>query len=154
MSIEYRLGKTNSGRYHQLESDESAETIIKNMSMFGFGDCINFGRKNKDGLTFGSDWGLGNIGCFRELQPYTRLADMSKQDVRRLAARMYELIYMTFGGNERYNVEPQIDETKQEYQQILEELITLQETQKRLIASGEVVFPEISAEELAWQDLW
>ena len=154
MGIEYRLGKTNSGKYQQLEVGEGAEAIVKDMSMIGFGDCISFRKKNRDGSTFGSDWGLGNIGCFRELQSYTRLTDVPQQDLKRLATRMYELLFMRSRGNKRYKVEPRIEETKPKYKQILEELTTLQETEKRLLASGKVVFPEISAEELAWQDLW
>ncbi len=153
MSIEYKLGKTNSEKYQQLKCGENSEAIVKDMSMYGFGDCIIFSRKGKGDLIFGSTWGLGNLGCFRELRPYTRLVNMPKQDVRRLAVRMYELLYMDIKAR-RKNVEPQVDKSKPEYQQILEELATLQETQKKLIASGEIVFPQISYDELAFEDLW
>jgi len=152
MSIEYRSERTNSEQ--RLKCDEEAEAIVRDMGIHGFGDCISFRRKNSDGSTFGSHWGLGNIGCFRELQPYTRLIDMPQQDVEKLATRVYELLFMESDEDKIYGVEPQIDRTEPKYQQILEELATLQRTEEELIVSGKIVFPSISAEELAWQGLW
>jgi len=154
MGIEYNLGRTSSGKYQQLECGEGEDAIVRDLSMLGFGDCISFEKKNKDGSMFGSCWGLGNIGCFREMRSCARLSDMFEKDLERLGTRMYELLYMKNRGEEKYGVEPRFDKAEVKYRQIVGELMSLQGAQKRLVDSGEIVFSGVSDEELANVDLW
>lgn len=150
MNPEYVLGK--SGKYPQLECNDA---IVKCLAVYGFGDCIDFCKHNKDGSTFGSNFGLGNIGCYSELKPYTRLMDVPRQDVKKLAARIFETLYMKRRKDEVvYAVPPKVNPDNRRYKQILEELIALQRTEGRLVASKQLVFPEISDEEEACRDLW
>jgi hypothetical protein len=154
MNIEYTLGKTNSRKYQQLACNKP-DTLVKDLRMFGFGDTVNFSKKNNDGSTYGTGWGTNNLSCFSEFKrAYTRLMDMPLQDVKMLAKRMYELLFQGPKGDERYRVAPTIDETKPKYQQMLKELTLLQATQRALSVSGQIVFPEISNEELKWIDHW
>jgi hypothetical protein len=152
MVTEYNLGKTNSGK-PSITCNDNTDSIIKDLSMYGFGDCISF-YVNGPGSIYGSDWGLNNLGCFKELRNYERLSDMPHQSVEYLAKRIYELLFMKNPSDERYQVKPIVDTKDVRYIQILEELKTLQKMQKEMVSSGKVVFPEISSEELAWADLW
>jgi hypothetical protein len=144
MRIEYKLGKTPSGRYPQLKCDDE-EAIVKSLGIFDSEDAINFNKKDITvkgfPFTYGSYWGLSDIGCFRELQRYNRLIDMPEEDIARLGKRMYELLFMEPKKEERYSIAPEVDVGIKEYQQIIYELSILKETEKRLIDSGEIVFP-------------
>jgi len=154
MPTRYNLCKTGSGRYQQLNSEQES-AIVRSLSIYGFGDCIRFSKKTGHNSSFGSYWGLENLGCFKELNGYQRLMNMSRSEVKRLAARIYELLFISQKRRKRYyETEPQIDETNPKYQQIHKELRTLQKTQKRLIDSNILVFPRISIEELACSDSW
>lgn len=133
--VDYNLGKSESGKYQQLASKVPA--FVKSLTMYGFGDCFRFERDNKDGSTFGSDWGLQNLGCFKEIGPYERLKDMPLSDLKRLASR----ISKTLARSSKAPI-------------ILEELVALQDSQKQGVASGRIKFPEISEKELAAAELW
>ncbi len=151
MGIEYKLGQRESGT---LEiSCEDPKAIITCLGIHGFGDCISFYKKNNDGSKLGSIWDLNNIGCFKELRSYERLKDMPKQEVKKLAARMYELLFIG-RGNTKYGVVPCIDNNNVRFNQIYEQLLALQATEKKLVKSGELVFPAISEKELAFKDDW
>jgi hypothetical protein len=155
MGIEYSLGQRKDSAYQELICDESAGAIIREICMLGFGDCIRFQRENPDGSRFGSAWGLHNLRCFRELGSYTRLIDMPDAAVTKLAKRMYELLFMRRRADKEYYPKPpRIDKTKPEFRQILEELLTLQKTQRRFVNSGQIVFPGISEAEIKWVGLW
>lgn len=154
MGIEYKLGRSETG-YQHFSCSKDAKAIIRDMGIYGFGDCIGFHKRNRDGSAFGSEWGLRNLGCFRELRPYDRLMHMPNQAVRNLAARIYGLLYMNYWGGEKwYRTPPKVSGNNPRFRQILEELTALQATEKRLAESGKIVFPEISQEELACQDSW
>ncbi len=154
MGIEYKLGKSETG-YQNLSCSKDSKAIIRNMGIYGFGDCIGFHKRTSDSSTFGSEWGLRNLGCFRELRPYERLMHMPNQAVRNLAARMYGLLYMNYWGGEKwYRTPPKVSGNKPRFRQILEELTALQATEKRLVASGTLVFPELTVYELANADSW
>jgi hypothetical protein len=148
MSIEYKLAKTKSGKYHQLSCDTA---IVQTLSMYGFGDSISFMKTNKDGTNYGSYWGLRNLGCFPELKAYARLSDMPEPDLEKLAARIYMQLYTS---NKRCNSKLPGIEEKPKFIQIRDELKVLQGTQKKLADLGQIVFPEISAEELKCIDSW
>jgi hypothetical protein len=154
MGIEYTLGKTGSGKYQQLKCDENSNAIVKTLSMYGFGDCIKFSKKCENNSTFGNNFGLDGLSCFKGLKSYERLIFIPRQDIPKLAARIYELLFMNTQDDKRYIFEPKIDTSDRKYQQILEELILLGETQARLIVSGDIVFPKISDRELAHIDSW
>ena len=133
--VDYSLGKSESGKYQQLASKDPI--FIKSLTMYGFGDCFRFERDNKDGSTFGSDWGLQNLGCFKELRPYERLKDIPINDLKKLASRISKTLART-----------------SKAPIILEELVALQNSQKQGVASGRIRFPEISEQELAAVELW
>ena len=153
-NIEYRLGKTGSGKYQQLACATDSSVIVRELSMYGFGDCVSFFKKRSDTSSYGSSWGLYSLACFCELQNYTRLIDVPQEGIEKLAARMYELLYLERRGEERYKIIPLIDPLQPEYGQITEELNILQGTQRDLMAKRKIRFPKISADELRCADLW
>ena len=65
---------------------------------------------------------------------------MPKSDVEKLAGRMYELLH-TYSNI--YQLEPEFNPKDSEYIQILDELTILQETERRLVDSGDIFFPVI-----------
>ncbi|MBR9705935.1 hypothetical protein GOV14_02775 [Candidatus Pacearchaeota archaeon] len=147
MSIEYKLEITGSGKYKQLECDPNSKAIIRSLWMSESRDCIAFERQNGDGSTYGSNWGLDSLNCFKELKRHKRIMDMSPRNLKKFATRVYELLYSDINGAERYVTGPKIDETRPEYKQILREMKTLQREEKRLISSGELTFSENSSKE-------
>ena len=153
MNLEYILREFDSGGGVQLNCAKDSEAIIRNVGMNRFNDCIEFKKKKRDGSTYGSFWGLEGIGHFVELESYNRLMDMPEGAITKLASRIYELLFMASGRNKnRHRVEPKVDEAEPKYQQILKELRALQETQRELFSSGELVFPEISDAEFRFYD--
>jgi hypothetical protein len=136
MGTGYRPGKTPSGEYPQFACDEGSGAIVRALSMHGSNDCVDFHKKNRDKSTFGSFWGLGEIGCFNELKNFSRLTDMPKKDVEKLAKRMYELLFMRNRGIATYLIEPKVDESEPRYMQIVGELTILQGLEKELAASN------------------
>ena len=155
MGIEYRLGTRESGTL-EISCDEKKKAIVKSMSIHGFGDCISFEKRNTDGSTFGSHWGIHSLGCFEEMkQAYGRLMEMPEKAVRKLAVRIYEMLYTQHARSPLYNkTPPEINKKDQRFRQILEELTALQAKEKRLVNSGKLTFPSISQKELASMDLW
>ena len=135
---DYRLRKSESGTYQQFACNKSSDNVVRSLTMYGFSDCIEFYRKNKDNSTYGSAWTLSNLGCFPELKPYERLKDMSLNEVRLLATRMSRLLF----------------DTGARAKPILEELVVLQKAQQAALKSGKAKIPSISEKELAAQDLW
>ncbi len=91
------------------------------------------------------------MGCFKELKAYERLIDLPEEAVRSLAVRMYNLLYTQPTHDEHRTV---IDSNNARFIQILEELTIMQATEKKLVKSGELVFPAISEKELAFKDDW
>ncbi len=140
MGIEYKLGKSETG-YQNLSCSKDSKAIIRNMGIYGFGDCIGFHKRTSDSSTFGSEWGLRNLGCFRELRPYERLMHMPNQAVRQLASRIYEFLYTRCGTSD-FSAAPVFGNNKRKLRRIIEELTALQATEKRLAASGELIFPK------------
>lgn len=156
MGIEYKLQTTSSGKYFGLFCEKESGAIIRHLRMYGFGDCISFERKTGKISRFGSDFGLSNLGCFKELKGYERLADMPEQDLGKLAARIYELLYTppNWGSKEYYSTIPNVNASDKKYLKIINELHTLQNTQKIMVDSGKLVFPKISDEEVEMQESW
>lgn len=136
MGIEYMLGKTLSGTCQELSCGEDAGAIVKSMSIHDSGDCIHFEIKTGKDCTFGSYWSTNNLRCFKELRGYERLKDIPAEDVRKLAVRMYELLYM---GDNGINA-PKVSIKNARFRQILEELVALKESQKTFVESGSIIF--------------
>jgi hypothetical protein len=155
MGIEYRLGTRESGTLEL--SCKNAKAIVKNMGIHGFGDCISFEKINTDGSTLGSHWGIHSLGCFEEMSSayHGRLIEMPEQAVRKLAVRMYELLYTQHIRSPLYHkTPPEINKKDPRFRQILEELTALQAKEKKLANSGKLLFPQISQKELASIDSW
>lgn len=155
MGIEYRLGTRESGTLEL--SCKNAKAIVKSMGIHCFGDCISFEKRNTDGSTFGSHWGIHSLDCFEEMSSayHGRLMEMPEKDVRKLAARMYELLYTQHNRSPLYHkTPPEINKKDQRFRQILEELTVLQAKEKKLANSGKLLFPQISQKELASMDSW
>jgi hypothetical protein len=139
MSLEYTLSTRESGTPEL--SCKNANAIVKSLGIQSFGDCITFEKKNSDGSTFGSDWGLHNLGCFSEMKSYERIMHMPKAAVKQLAARIYQTLYTRACINDAYYKNaPEVKNNEVEFRQILEQLLNLQSTEKKLIKSG-VIFP-------------
>jgi len=154
MKNEYQLQTQESGRYQQLVAS-SDSAIVKSLSIYGFGDSIHFERKTGENSTFGSYWGIHNIGCFKEIKKrVNHISEMSHLQIRNLAGRLFELLYQKPRGEERYNTKPKIEKTNSRYTQIEEELLNLQRTQRRMLRKGEVEIPGISQHELSAANLW
>lgn len=133
----YQLGKSRSGTYQQLATTDSS-AYVKGLKMYGFADCISFSKKNRDGSTVTSDWNLNGLSCFSELKNYERLQDMPRDALHKLSVRMSSLLF----------------HRKSKAPKILEELVELQDAQKKGVAANKIEFPEISSTELAASDLW
>lgn len=133
----YQLAKSGSGKYHSLVASASS-AYVKRLTMYGFADCIDFEKKNRDGSTFGSAWNLSSIAVFNELKNYQRIQDMPKDALKKLAARICLTLF----------------DTKSKMPCILEELVELQEAQKSKSKTGDIKFPKISKQELKAIDLW
>ena len=136
--IEYRLQKSGTGKYQQFACSAASDNLVRSLTMYGFGDSIDFFRKNKDGSTYGSMWSLNNLACFPELKSYERLKDMSPSAIRLLATRMSRLLF----------------ETGARAKPILEELVVLQQVQAAALKSRRVRFPVVTDTELALRDAW
>jgi len=152
-NIEYKLEKTGSGKYQQLACASDSSAIVQTLSMYGFGDCVGF-KKRGGKVTFSHSFGLHNLGCFVELQNYTRLIDVPQKDIEKIVARMYESLFMDTRDEKRYRIIPLINPLEPKYGQIKEELMVLQGTQRDLVGKGKIRFPQISAHELECAELW
>lgn len=135
---DYQLRKSESGKYQQFACTARSDHLVRSVTMYGFGDAIDFFRKNRDGSTYGSMWSLTNLGCFPELGAYERLRDLRLNAVRQLAIRMSRLLF----------------DTGARAKPILEELLILQQAQNAALKSGRITFPAVSAEELAAKECW
>lgn len=153
MGIEYKLGKIQVSKYDKLYSDD-LNCIVRELSIFGFGDCITFKRQTGSNSTFEASWTLRNIGCFKELRSYTRLFEMPPNDIERLAARGYEALFGGSKGKDYYSTVPKFNQNNPFYRQIVEEMNALKKFELQMIDSGSLTFPKISGHELRWIDLW
>ncbi len=148
-TIEYKLGKVPllgraEGVFPQLEAVEPARAIVKGLEMWGQMDSIVFERN--DGRPGGGSWNTISFGrSFQELSNYDRFKDVACCDLEKLAKRMYELCYTDvwrITREQRYAREPILSTINKKYQQMVEELGVLQQTQQRLIDAGELVLPD------------
>lgn len=146
-TIEYRLGKIpllgrEEGVYPQLEAVNPEKAIVKTLEMYAVGDRILFGRN--DGNPSYGMLDLHLLGQFEELPGHNRLRDLADSYLTQVAERMHELCYPNMhGGRERqWYARKKIDVSKDAgYQQMVQELRILQQTQRHLIDSGELVLP-------------
>ncbi len=140
MGIEYTLGKTSSGR-PELSCGEKPGAIVTGLDIYGFGDCISFENRGRGLSNIATAWLLESLVHFKELRPYERLIHMPKQAVRQLASRIYEFLYTRCGTSD-FSAAPVFGNNKRKLRRIIEELTALQATEKRLAASGELIFPK------------
>ncbi len=141
MGIEYKLGKTSSGR-PELSCGEKTGAIVTGLDITGgFSDCIHFENRGRGLSNIATAWLLESLVHFKEMKSYERLIHMPKQAVRQLASRIYEFLYMRCGTSD-FSAAPVFGNNKRKLRQILEELTALQATEKRLAASGELIFPK------------
>ncbi len=132
--MKYTLGRTPSGLYPQLTSDDA---LVRSLSIHNSTDCLDFEKITGPKSSYGSFWSLDGLNCFWELDSYERLVDMPEEALVKLASRMYELLFIGIDRGDYYASEPVIDREDVKYVQLLEELKTLQATEDNFLNSVE-----------------
>lgn len=139
MTITYKLGRNESGNLQQLACPKDSPALVRALVFHPGNDCLDFKKPNNDGSTYGSYWSLNNIGVFRELRSRERLMELGTDDIGKLACRMYELLY---GRQEQtYTAVPHFNPKNRHLRQILNELMTLDALEKKLVDEGAILLP-------------
>jgi len=130
--IEYRL--SNERDYQHLKAANADECFVKRLTMYSYGDAIEFSKINKPGESYGSYWDIPQLSVFSEFKRsnYTRLNEMDGIDLRNLAFRISKLLFRNNSKEEK----------------ILMELESLQKTQTELWNSGAITTPKMTEREL------
>jgi hypothetical protein len=140
--IEYDLIKE---RYQKLVCKDN-KNIVKELSMYGFGDVIDFEIEtysiidwHKAEYRLCTNFGLTHIKeVFPKMGSYERVHEIPDKDLKQFADWARKKLHISIFKKSH----------------ILEELIALRETQKQLLSQGRIIFPELSKQEIEWAGMW
>lgn len=132
----YVLSYQQIGKKKVPRLDTTDKTVIVNhIFMNTFTDNIEFIRRNPDGSTYSLFWATDDLACLgRGINGYERLAEMPPKQLVKLA----RMANRQLGGGKR------------RLEQITTELKELQTTEKRMVKSKEIKFPDVKSEPLRW----